>query len=68
MISDLVKKGTFYYCSNCQMRQQGIPHNCHFCGNWFSNYEETILKYRMEQYQAEIYRKKEELTKNESNL
>lgn len=67
MVSNLILKGGYYYCSNCRMRQPGIPPRCQFCECWFSNYEDTILEYRMNQYEAEINRKKEEI-ENESNL
>ena len=67
MVSNLILKDGYYYCNNCRMRQPGIPPRCQFCECWFSNYEDTILEYRMNQYEAEINRKKEEI-ENESNL
>lgn len=60
MISRLKKKsnGT-YYCDNCMICQPEPPQtNCIFCGNWFANWENIIIK---------DYLEKEEL-KNESNI
>lgn len=68
MVANLILKGTYYYCSNCRMRQPGIPPRCQFCEYWFSNYEEMLMEYRIQQYQAEIYKRKEDLVKDESDL
>lgn len=68
MVANLILKGSLYYCSNCHMRQPGIPPRCQFCECWFSNYEDTIMEYRIHQYQAEICKRKEDLMKDESNL
>lgn len=63
MISTLRKKKNatnYYYCSNCMIIQPfPLKTNCPFCGNYFSNYEEIIIKETKEQMEGE---------KNESNL
>lgn len=68
MVANLILKNDLYYCSNCRMKQPGIPPRCQFCECWFSNYEDTIMEYRIRQYQAEIYKKKEDLMKNENDI
>lgn len=56
-----------YYCSNCLMRQpqDKLSHNCVFCGNWFSNYEDKLIKEDAERFILHI---KESELQNESNL
>lgn len=58
MVATLKLKSDEYYCSNCMMRQQGIPLYCYFCGCEFSNWEEIT-------YQEII---KEEKKQNENNI
>ena len=56
-----------YYCSNCLMRQpqDKLRHNCVFCGNWFSNYEDKLIEEDAERF---ILHVKERELQNESNL
>lgn len=44
MVANLIFKTGQYKCSNCMMPISQIVPNCPFCGNWFSNYEEIIMK------------------------
>ena len=57
MIAKLIIKNRHYICSNCMMRQEGIPPYCKFCGYEFSNWEELAFKDVME-----------EIKRNESNI
>ena len=54
MITKLIKRGENYYCSNCFMKQSKIIDSyCYFCGEFFSNYEEEMLKiFKKEQENA----------------
>lgn len=61
MVANLKLKSDGYYCSNCMMRQSGIPTHCYFCGDEFSNWEEVA-------YQAVMLDVEEERRKNESNF
>ena len=65
MVAKLFKKQYYYYCSNCMMRQEGIPQNCHFCGDMFSNYEDVILKEHAEDFVKHL---KKEGETHEENL
>ena len=44
MIGYLMKKGNYYVCSNCRMRQKVIKPYCPFCEYEMSNYETVILQ------------------------
>lgn len=44
MISKIQENNGIYYCSNCRVRQGNLKPNCVFCGNWFSNYEDILIK------------------------
>ena len=44
MVANLILKGDNYYCSNCMVKQSGIPPHCNFCGYQFSNWEEVAYK------------------------
>jgi len=44
MISKIQENNGIYYCSNCRVRQCDLKPNCVFCGNWFSNYEDILIK------------------------
>ena len=61
MIANLILKHNNYVCSNCMMRQTGIPSRCYFCGYQFSNWEEIAYNEVMKDVE-------EERRKNESNL
>ena len=61
MVANLILKHDNYYCSNCMMRQSGIPARCNFCGYTFSNWEEVAYKNVMIEVE-------EEVRSNESNL
>ncbi len=44
MISRIVKNGNGgYVCSYCRMRVDPCKANCPFCGNYFSNYESSVI-------------------------
>lgn len=44
MISKIVKNGNgVYVCSYCRMRVDPNKSNCPFCGNYFSNYESSVI-------------------------
>jgi len=44
-----------YRCSNCKMIQPNKLHsNCSFCGNWFSNYEDILIKEDTERFYIDI--------------
>lgn len=60
MIANLKFKSDGYYCSNCMMRQSGIPSHCYFCGYEFSNWEEIVCKKiieEMKENESDICRK-----------
>ena len=61
MVANLILKGNNYYCSNCMVKQSGIPYKCNFCGYQFSNWEEIAYKEVMLDVE-------EERRKNESNF
>ena len=61
MVANLKLKSNEYYCSNCMMRQPGIPTHCYFCGYEFANWEEIAYKEVMLEVE-------EERRKNESNI
>ena len=61
MVANLILKGNNYYCSNCMVKQPGIPAQCNFCGYQFSNWEEIAYKEVMLEVE-------EEMRKNERNL
>lgn len=63
MISSLKQRaGSRYYCSNCMMMQPSPPKsNCFFCGNWFNNIEEVLIKEHMD-------KTIEEVKSNEDNI
>ena len=61
MVAKLKVKPDGYYCSNCRVRQHGIPPYCCFCGYEFSNWEEVS-------YKAVLDEIEEEMKKNESNI
>lgn len=45
MVATLKKKGEYYYCSWCMMRQyKKLRASCRWCGAVFSNYEEIIIQ------------------------
>ena len=44
MVANLIFKSGNYYCSNCMMRQSGIPPRCSFCGYAFSNWETIMIE------------------------
>ena len=51
-----------FYCSNCMFMQPNPPKsNCFFCGNWFSNYEDVMIR-------LHIDKTKDEVKDNEDNL
>lgn len=54
MVTNLIFKSGNYYCSNCMVRQSGIPPRCSFCGYLFSNWEELIYKEIMRQMSDEV--------------
>jgi len=39
-----MKKGNYYVCSNCRMRQKVIKPYCPFCEYELSNFETVILQ------------------------
>lgn len=39
MVTQLVKRPSYYICGNCRMKQEELHENCWFCGYFFSNYE-----------------------------
>ena len=61
MVANLISKNNYYYCSNCKMRQTGIPTRCYFCEYIFSNWEEIA-------YKTVMLEVEEEMRKNESNI
>lgn len=63
MISRLKQRANGrYYCSNCMLMQPNPPKtNCCFCGNWFENYENIIIK-------EHIDKTIEEVKSNEDNI
>ena len=45
MISKLIEKNGYWYCSNCRMRVDlDNTSYCEYCGCNFSNYEEVTRK------------------------
>lgn len=57
-----------YYCSNCRIQQPNagqLKHNCVFCGNWFSNYEDILIEEDAERFITHV---KERELKNESDM
>lgn len=61
MVANLISKGNDYYCSNCMMRQSGIPSFCNFCESEFSNWEEIA-------YKTVMLEVEEEMKKNEDYI
>lgn len=45
-------KNNTFICSQCRLKQIQIQPYCHFCGEYFSNYESVIL---------ELFKEKEDL-------
>ena len=43
MVANLIFKSGNYYCSDCMMRQSGIPPRCFFCSSLFSNWESIVV-------------------------
>lgn len=61
MVANLILKGDNYYCSNCMVKQFGIPARCNFCGYQFSNWEEIA-------YKTVMLEVEEEMRKNEDYI
>ena len=61
MVANLIPKEDGFRCSNCMMRQTGIPTHCYFCGYEFSNWEDIA-------YKVIITEIEEERRKNESDI
>lgn len=44
MVAKLMPYKDVYRCSNCYMKVFHLKTKCPFCGKWFSNYEELLIK------------------------
>ena len=59
-VSTLKRKGSYWYCNNCMVRQPEIVPQCVFCEIPFSNFETLLI---------EAYKNKEESEiKDEKNI
>ena len=65
MISRIIEKNGTYHCSNCLMRIYTLKSNCPFCGNWFSNYEDVVIKDTADKFIDDVASKE---IQNENNI